>query len=72
MTTTVEKIKDRESRKKVWIEEKKRKKTKRIVRRIVDLKQICHSKLKNKNRKYQKYDKMFLTTKTLSNWRYFL
>ena len=38
----------------------------------VDLKQICHSKLKNKNRKYQKYDKMFLTTKTLSNWRYFL
>jgi len=31
-----------------------------------------YSKVKNKNRKYQKYDKMFLTTKTLSNRRYFL
>lgn len=37
MTTTVEKIKDRESRKKVRIEEKKRKKTKRIARRILKL-----------------------------------
>jgi len=27
---------------------------------------------KNKKRKYQKYDKMFLTTKTISVWRYFL